>query len=300
MNTQIVPKLETTPLSKDIEEVLLKGDLSRLTTEQRIAYYHHTCHSLGLNPNTRPFEYIELPTPGGQRKLFLYAKKDATDQLRKLHGVSIEIIAREHLDELYVVTARAFTKDDRCDESIGAVSLSGFNRTTNKAFQLSGDAKANALMKAETKAKRRATLSICGLGMLDESELESIPGIKIGEDTNEKKQSHEGGDIKTNQSQKEVRSQISQDASEDSGSICHTNVPITSKSDDGSDRNNENAITEKQRKRLFAISKASHWGDEDVRNYIKQKFDIDSTKDLDWLNYASVCKYIESNPMEAK
>jgi hypothetical protein len=30
-------------------------------------------------------------------------------------------------------------------------------------------------MKAETKAKRRVTLSICGLGMLDESEVESLP-----------------------------------------------------------------------------------------------------------------------------
>ncbi len=39
---------------------------------------------------------------------------------------------------------------------------------------LSGDAKANKLMHAETKAKRRATLSLVGLGMLDESELHSI------------------------------------------------------------------------------------------------------------------------------
>ena len=34
---------------------------------------------------------------------------------------------------------------------------------------------ANAIMKTETKAKRRATLSICGLGFLDESEIETIP-----------------------------------------------------------------------------------------------------------------------------
>jgi len=34
-------------------------------------------------------------------------------------------------------------------------------------------------MKCETKAKRRATLSICGLGMLDESELETIPGAVV-------------------------------------------------------------------------------------------------------------------------
>src|SRR6202008_2665643 len=38
-----------------------------------------------------------------------------------------------------------------------------------------GEALGNALMKASTKAKRRATLSICGLGMLDETELETIP-----------------------------------------------------------------------------------------------------------------------------
>jgi len=40
---------------------------------------------------------------------------------------------------------------------------------------LQGESLANALMKAETKAKRRVTLSICGLGMLDETEIGSIP-----------------------------------------------------------------------------------------------------------------------------
>jgi hypothetical protein len=40
---------------------------------------------------------------------------------------------------------------------------------------LKGEALANAFMKAETKAKRRATLSICGLGILDESELDTMP-----------------------------------------------------------------------------------------------------------------------------
>ena len=39
---------------------------------------------------------------------------------------------------------------------------------------LKGDALANALMKAETKAKRRVTLSIAGLGWLDETELDTI------------------------------------------------------------------------------------------------------------------------------
>jgi hypothetical protein len=50
----------------------------------------------------------------------------------------------------------------------GAVSLVG----------LRGEALANAIMKAETKAKRRATLSICGLGFLDETEIETIPDAR--------------------------------------------------------------------------------------------------------------------------
>lgn len=37
-------------------------------------------------------------------------------------------------------------------------------------------------MKAETKAKRRFTLSISGLGFLDESEIESVPGAQIVEE----------------------------------------------------------------------------------------------------------------------
>jgi hypothetical protein len=56
-------------------------------------------------------------------------------------------------------------KSGRTDIATGALTISG----------LKGNDMANALMKAETKAKRRATLSICGLGLLDETELETIP-----------------------------------------------------------------------------------------------------------------------------
>jgi hypothetical protein len=41
-----------------------------------------------------------------------------------------------------------------------------------------GEFRANLIMKAVTKAKRRVTLSICGLGFLDESEVESIADAK--------------------------------------------------------------------------------------------------------------------------
>jgi len=101
-------------------------------------------------------------------KLTLYAKRDATDQLRASRGVSISIVNRETIGDVYVVTARA-TVGDRSDESTGAVPIGN----------VKGEALANALMKAETKAKRRVTLSICGLGMLDETELETIPEVRV-------------------------------------------------------------------------------------------------------------------------
>jgi hypothetical protein len=48
---------------------------------------------------------------------------------------------------------------------------------------LKGDALANALMKCETKAKRRVTLSLASLGWLDETELDTIPQIRVGAPT---------------------------------------------------------------------------------------------------------------------
>lgn len=149
--------------SKDItaiETALLGGDLSRLGPEERVAYYKATCESLGLNPLTKPFDFLTL-----NGRMVLYARKDATEQLRKIHRVSIQIVARETIGDVHAVTVRATLPDGRCDESIGAVSIAG----------LKGDALCNAILKSETKAKRRVTLSICGLGVLDETELETIP-----------------------------------------------------------------------------------------------------------------------------
>lgn len=143
-----------------IERVVITGDLKDLTPEQRVAYYRKVCDTLGLNPFTRPFSYLML-----NNRLQLYASRDATDQLRKKNQVSVTIQDRREDGDIYSVVARATYPDGRTDESLGAVSVKG----------LQGESRANALMKCETKAKRRVTLSICGLGWLDETEVGSIP-----------------------------------------------------------------------------------------------------------------------------
>lgn len=143
-----------------VERVMVQGDLSKLSPAERTTYYLKTCESLGLNPLTRPFDYVLL-----QGKLVFYARRDATDQLRRLHRVSVRVLAREERGDLYCVTVQASTADGRQDEALGAVVIAG----------LRGVDLANAYMKAESKAKRRVTLSICGLGMLDETEVADLP-----------------------------------------------------------------------------------------------------------------------------
>ena len=148
--------------SSIIESVVIGGDLSRLTPEQRVNYYKAVCESVALNPLTKPFDYITL-----NGKLPLFARTYATDQLRARDSVSITKLERDIVNDICMVTAYAQTAT-RSDASTGAVSIKG----------LTGDALANAMMKAETKAKRRVTLSICGLGMLDETEIETIPAVQ--------------------------------------------------------------------------------------------------------------------------
>lgn len=153
-------------LSTDImEKVIVDGDLSKLTPAQRMSYYNAVCESLGLNPLTRPFGYIRL-----EGRLTLYAHKTAADQLRKLNQVSIEIIDKQVQDDMFLVHVKASMPDGRQDEDIGVVSMKGARDDHDRV---------NRMMKAVTKAKRRVTLSICGLGWIDESEIETIPNVQV-------------------------------------------------------------------------------------------------------------------------
>ncbi len=143
---------------------ILGGDLSGLTPQERGDYYVEVCDSVGVNPLTEPFKYITL-----NGKLQLYATRACAEQLRKVHSISLSLSEGKEIGDAYVVKAKASMPNGRCDESTGAVNLTG----------LKGEAFSNALLKAETKAKRRVTLSICGLGYLDETEVEDIPGVVL-------------------------------------------------------------------------------------------------------------------------
>lgn len=160
-----------------IEKVAVNGNIKQLTGPERVSYYMELCKGIQLNAFTKPFDFLEMRNDDGSTRIVPYANKNATDQIRRMHKVQMQIISRELHDDVYIVTARATDAFGRSDESIGAVALSGTTKD-GKTYKLQGDRKANKIMHAETKAKRRATLSLIGLGMLDESELHSIRGAK--------------------------------------------------------------------------------------------------------------------------
>lgn len=153
-------------LSSDIvSNIVLKGDISGLSSTEKVQYYRSVCERVGLDPATQPFQLLKL-----QGKEVLYCSKAGAEQLTKNHKVSHEIRDRQTISDIHIVYVRASLPDGRFEDSSGAVTIG----------TLKGDMLANALMKAETKAKRRSTLSLLGLGMLDETEVETIPNAIPG------------------------------------------------------------------------------------------------------------------------
>lgn len=149
-----------------VAQLILAGDLSKLNATDRVTYYRGYCERIGLDPFTKPFDILRL-----NGKEVLYLTRSGAQQLNKLHGVSHAITARELIaGEIYQVTARATLPDGRHTESIGAVSVAG----------MKGENYCNAIMKAETKAKRRSTLDLLGLGILSEEEAVGMPGAVPG------------------------------------------------------------------------------------------------------------------------
>lgn len=155
--TELIPVSNNSEL---ISNLVLNGDISKMSNEMKVQYYNQLCHSLNLNPVTKPFQIIAF-----QGKTILYATKDCTEQLRKINKVSIVELNQDLKEGLCISKCKVQDKDNRYDIATGVVNIAG----------LKGGDLANAIMKSETKAKRRATLSICGLGILDESELDTMP-----------------------------------------------------------------------------------------------------------------------------
>jgi len=140
--------------------------LESLTEEEKVVHYNEVCEALGLDPRKRPFEYLHVDNEYEGRNLILYVTKAGSNQLRDINGIDVAPVTVAVQADVAIATANAKDRKGRTDSCIGAVALTG----------LKGKDLANAIMSAETKAKRRVTISISGVGFLDETEVQDLSG----------------------------------------------------------------------------------------------------------------------------
>jgi len=147
-----------------IDYLDLLKDLSRLSRSKQNQIYIEACERLGLNPLSFPLDLIK-----SRNGSTLMINEIGASQLRAKHGISITVKSHELLPYqetitdpetraektvtryLAIVTVTA-TCGDRVEEATGAVEAFGAMM------------RSNALKKAETQARRRATLAMCGQG----------------------------------------------------------------------------------------------------------------------------------------
>lgn len=235
-----------------MEKVVVGGDLSQLSPAERMQFYAAICESVGLNPLARPFQYLVL-----NNKLVLYADKNCAEQLRSLRSVSVltNDPKFDHDLGLVMMSGRASMADGRVDSGTAAVSIKS----------LSGDALANAIMKCETKLKRRLTLSICGLGMMDDSEVDSVP------DARRVTVDHATGEVLTPIDQPRLAAP-----------------------------QNSNLATQAQRDKMFGDAHRAGWSDEDLKAHVMTTYDVTSSKELTKAQLSELLTYIAAGSKPAK
>jgi len=169
-----VPKVEVVAYTPEqVQDLVISGgDLGKLSVEQRADYLLRLCNQLGLNPLLKPFDFI----PNGRGGLLLYANKSCASQLRVSNNISVVqlyagplMLGEEMVKDIYQIIVEASMPDGaggkRVQVEVGAGYIGG----------LKGESLSNKVMHIMTKAIRRATLSIKGIGIPDESELEDQP-----------------------------------------------------------------------------------------------------------------------------
>ena len=146
--------------------VLAGGDLSALTADEKLQFIKIMEKQSGLEDQVAPFKILKI-----EGREVLYADKGTAEALRRKHNLSFTEPRFEKEGNIYtciigiqnIVDAK-HQNGVRTDYDCGVVSVEGLDALGT----------ANAKMACMTKAKRRATLSFCGLGMIDESEFDTI------------------------------------------------------------------------------------------------------------------------------
>lgn len=165
------------------------GDISHLSNSERRALLAKLTNYLHLNPHTQNF--IIFKDPNGRYRI--YATKECCNQLKHNLGINMWVSdpvfgPDSKLPILVSVKANGTNKHGRSGEDIGSVSL----------VNVPPEEYSNHVMFAVTKAKRRLTLDLSGLGVLSDVEVYDIKGCEII-DTNKPDEAIIQNDIKSSE-----------------------------------------------------------------------------------------------------
>lgn len=148
-----------------LNKLMIEGDLSKFSESQLLEYYAAMCARYGLDPISRPFDVVVL-----KGRKVMYANKTCAAQVTVTNQLTVAIIDKAKHGDVFTVTARATRPDGGYVDDMGAV-----------AWPTSPMEQADAILKAATKAKRRAVFAAVGLGMLSQEEVQDIPDAEIVE-----------------------------------------------------------------------------------------------------------------------
>lgn len=150
-----------------VREYFRSGNVAQMSEVEKDYVLARLCEKYGLDPILRPFDLISFQ--GGQK---FYMTASATNQLANAKGLSRQVLNLTIDDTRMIARCTVEVKDPngRSEVANGFIAVSKFQQPPKgdtsgipKKVPLDGDDLANALLKLETKTKRRATLSFFGV-----------------------------------------------------------------------------------------------------------------------------------------
>jgi hypothetical protein len=128
------------------------------------------CDWFGLNRDTNPIQVINQPQEDGTSKSIMYLNRNGAEQLALVYGISVtslHYVWHENI-KVHEYRCKVYSKKlNRWDVSVGALQ------------DYEGLDKGYQLMWAQTRAKRRAILSIVGLSIMAEEEIKNLNEIEL-------------------------------------------------------------------------------------------------------------------------
>lgn len=167
----------TTEEKKLLARFTLEKSVHEWTVKDKIAFVALVNNKAGLPFGTiglLRLEHDDWKTKTKTVTEIPYASRQTTVELAAVRGVSTQQM-KESIDaEVAIYTYRAIAPDGRFAEAVGACAL-----VKKSGESLDPTSRANKIMHAETKAKRRATLELCGLAYIDDTEATDIEGATV-------------------------------------------------------------------------------------------------------------------------